>query len=122
MLILSVRIVDRHLFPLDEQWQFNRSVYSHEMAAQIVWLSALLPYEQCQAVLERIGERYIPSSSIWRQVQIHGERFERHVQAQREQVSVERVSCRMYAMTTRQLKWSQWMAAWSIFESKAGVS
>lgn len=91
MLILSVRIVDRHLFPLDEQWQFNRSVYSHEMAAQIVWLSALLPYEQCQAVLERIGERYIPSSSIWRQVQIHGERFERHVQAQREQVSVERV-------------------------------
>lgn len=61
------------------------------MAARMVWLATLLPYEQCQAVLERIGERYLPSSSIWRQVQIHGERLENHEQQQREQVSVERV-------------------------------
>lgn len=57
----------------------------------MVWLGALLPYKQCQAVLERIGERYLPASSIWRQVQIHGQRLEKHVQQQREQVSVERV-------------------------------
>lgn len=88
---MSVPIVARHIFPLDEQWQLNGSVYSHEMAARMVWLSALLPYEQCQAVLERIGERYVPGSSIWRQVQIHGERLEKHVQEKREQVRVERV-------------------------------
>lgn len=57
----------------------------------MVWLGALLPYQQCQAVLERIGERLLPSTSIWRQVQIHGQRLEKHVQQQREQVSVERV-------------------------------
>lgn len=91
MSILSVPIVLRLIFPLDEQWQLTRSVYSHEMAARMVWLSALLPYEQCQAILERIGERYLPSSSIWRQVQIHAERLEKHVQEKREQVSVERV-------------------------------
>lgn len=88
---MSVRTVERVIFPLDERWQLNQSVYSHEMAARMVWLGALLPYQQCQAVLERIGERYLPSSSIWRQVQIHGKRLEKHVQQQREQVSVERV-------------------------------
>jgi hypothetical protein len=82
--------VERVIFPLDERWQLNQSVYSHAMAARMVWLGALLPYQQCQAVMERIGERYLPSSSIWRQVQIHGNRLENHVQ-QREQVSVERL-------------------------------
>jgi hypothetical protein len=38
-----------------------------------------------------IGERLIPSASIWRQTQRHGERLQRHVQRQQEQVSVERV-------------------------------
>lgn len=57
----------------------------------MVWLGGLLPYKQCEAVLERIGEHYLPSSSIWRQVQIHGERLQKCVEQQREQVSVERV-------------------------------
>lgn len=61
------------------------------MAARMVWLGALLPYQQCEAVWERIGERILPPSSIWRQVQIHGERLEKYAQQQREQVSVERV-------------------------------
>jgi hypothetical protein len=61
------------------------------MAARMVCLGGLLPYKQCEAVLERIGERYLPSSSIWRQVQIHGERLEKYVQQEREQVRVERV-------------------------------
>ena len=70
----------RLIFPLDEQWQLNQSVYSHEMAARMVWLGGLLPYKQCAAVLERIGEHYLPSSSIWRQVQIHGKRLEDYVE------------------------------------------
>jgi len=81
----------RVFFPLDEQWQLNQTVYSHEMASQMVWLGALLSYQLSQAVMERIGERVLPSSSIWRQVQVHGERLDKYVEVQREQVSVERV-------------------------------
>jgi hypothetical protein len=61
------------------------------MGQKMVWLSGLLPYEQCAAVFEEIGERLIPSSSIWRQTQRHGERLQTHVEHQRQQVSVERV-------------------------------
>jgi len=50
-----------------------------------------LPYEQCAAVFERIGEQSIPASSIWRQTQVHGERLRVYMQHQQEQVSVERV-------------------------------
>jgi len=81
----------RVIFPLDKLWHLNQTVYSYELAAKMVWLGGLLPYEQCEAVLERIGEWILPSSSIWRQVQLHGERLERYVGQQREQVSVERV-------------------------------
>ena len=57
----------------------------------MVWLSGLLPYEQCAAVFEQIGERLIPASSIWRQTQSHGERLQAYVEQQQAQVSVERV-------------------------------
>lgn len=79
------------IFPLDEQLELNETVYSAQMAQQMVWLSGLLPYAQCEQVLERIGERMIPSVSIWRQMQKHGERLQAHVEQQREQVGVERV-------------------------------
>lgn len=57
----------------------------------MVWLSGLLPYEQCRAVFEHIGERLIPASSIWRQTQHYGERLQTYAEYQRVQVSVERV-------------------------------
>ncbi len=57
----------------------------------MVWLSGLLPYEQCATVFEEIGERFIPGSSIWRQTQRHGKRLQTYVEHQREQTSVERV-------------------------------
>jgi hypothetical protein len=57
----------------------------------MVWLSGLLPYKQCSAVLEEIGEYSIPESSIWRQTQYHGERLEAVVDFEREQVRVERI-------------------------------
>lgn len=57
----------------------------------MVWLSGLLPYEQCEQVFAHIGERMVPASSIWRQTQRHGERLQTYVEQQREQVSVERV-------------------------------
>lgn len=88
---MSVQAVVRGVFPQDEPWGLNATVYSAELAKQMVWLSGLLPYAQCEQVFERIGERFIPSSSIWRQTQRHGERLQTYVGQGREQVSVERV-------------------------------
>ena len=88
---MSVQAVERGVFPQDEQWGVNETVYSTAMARQMVWLSGLLPYAQCEAVFARIGERFIPSSSIWRQTQHHGERLQTYVEQRREQVSVARV-------------------------------
>lgn len=79
------------IFPLDKQWQVNRSDYSDELAQRMVWLSALLPYETCEAVFEQIGEQVVPASSIWRQSQVHGQRLQDYAEQKREQVSVERI-------------------------------
>lgn len=79
------------IFPLDKQLGLEKSVYSYELAKQMVWLSSLLPYEECAKVFERIAERHLPASSIWRQMQVHGDRLASCVEQQREQVSVERV-------------------------------
>ncbi len=91
MIIITVWHVAGVIFPLDEQLGLDRSVYSLQLSKLMVWLSGLLPYEQCQAVFERIGERQIPSSSIWRRTQHHGSRLQAYVEEQQEQVSVERV-------------------------------
>lgn len=69
----------------------NQTAYSQQLAQKMVWLSGLLPYEQCAAVFMEIGERFIPASSIWRQTQQHGQRLQAYVEHQRDQVSVERV-------------------------------
>jgi hypothetical protein len=57
----------------------------------MVWLSGLLPYEQCEQVMARIGERYVSDSSIWRRSQVYGEQMQAEIERQRQQVSVERV-------------------------------
>jgi hypothetical protein len=83
--------VAQGIFPLDEQLGLNATAYSQQIAQKMVWLSGLLPYEQCATVFHEIGERLIPASSIWRQTQRHGERLQAAIAHQREQVSVERV-------------------------------
>jgi hypothetical protein len=88
---MSVAPAEKAIFPLDKQLGISNSVYSHDLAQQMVWLSGLLPYAQCEQVFERIGGRMLPASSIWRQTQQHGERMQRQVERAREQVSVERV-------------------------------
>lgn len=57
----------------------------------MVWLSGLLPYEQCEAVFAQIGEQWLSASSIWRQTQKRGQCLLGYVEKQREQVSVERI-------------------------------
>ena len=88
---MSAQNVGRAFFPLDEQWRLDRSVFTREMSRQMVWLSGLLPYEQCEAVFAEIGEQWLSSSSIWRQTQNHGQRLLEYVEDGRKQVSVERI-------------------------------
>jgi hypothetical protein len=69
----------------------NETLYSPEVARQLVWLSGLLPYAQATAVCQRIGHRQVPSTSIWQQAQRHGERLRTYVARQQTFVGVERV-------------------------------
>ena len=62
---MSVAPAEKAIFPLDKQLGISNSVYSHDLAQQMVWLSGLLPYAQCEQVFERIGGRMLPASSIW---------------------------------------------------------
>ena len=57
--------------------------WSEGVAKLAVWLSGLIDFEQAAEVLERVGQIVISDSSIWRQVQKWGEKFqeleEKHV-------------------------------------------
>ena len=86
-----MRPVKEVIFPLDEQLKLTSSGFSHDLSKQMVWLSGLLPYEQCEQVMARIGERYVSDSSIWRRSQVYGEQMQAEIERQRQQVSVERV-------------------------------
>ena len=100
----------------------NSSAYSGELARQMVWLSSLLPYEQCSLVFEEIGERLIPASSIWRQTQRHGERLRAYVEQQREQVSIERIVLPDAIHDHDQRKAVSMDGGWSISGLKAGAN
>ena len=78
-------------FPLDERWGLKDSIYSPGMAKQMVWLSALLPYEKAEQVFKRIGHCVIPRNTIWRQSQMHSERLRAHLVRKQDRVRVERV-------------------------------
>ena len=88
---MYVHAVVQGLFPLDKQWHLDASAYSRALACQMVWLSGLLPYEQCETVFKTIGERWVSASSIWRQTHKHGERLQTYMEQQRQQVSAERI-------------------------------
>jgi hypothetical protein len=81
---------DGAFFPLDERWGLTDGVYSANRAQQMVWLSGLLTFEDCQAVFERIGKVHIPASSIWRSTQAAGARFQQQLDHEQGPVSVER--------------------------------
>ena len=83
--------MDTVFSPLDKQLGLNASAYSSDLAKQMVWLSGLLPYEQCAAIFKQIGERLIPATSIWRQTRYHGQRLQTQAEHQCQQVSVERI-------------------------------
>jgi hypothetical protein len=78
-------------FPRDEKLGLGEGLYSPGIAQQMVWLSGLLPYEQCVEVFERIGHCRIGLSSLWRVTQSYGERLQSVAEEQASQVSPERV-------------------------------
>lgn len=51
----------------------------------------VVAYEHCQTVFERSGQVHIPSRSVWRETQRHGEALKTFLDHQQSQVSVERV-------------------------------
>lgn len=81
----------RAFSPRDEALGLADGLYSPGMAQQMVWLSGLLPYAQCVEVFERIGQCHIGLSSLWRRVQMYGERLLAAAQHQQAQVNPERV-------------------------------
>lgn len=89
-IIITALRANGAFFPLDERWGLTDGVYSATRAQQMVWLSGLLTFEDCQAVFERIGKVHIPASSIWRYAQAAGARFQHHLDHEQSQVSVER--------------------------------
>lgn len=89
--IIIAKRADKAIFPLDRQLRLSASGFSPELSKQMVWLSGLLPYEQCEQVLQRIGERYVSDSSLWRQSQIYGAQMHAKAEQQQQQVRVERI-------------------------------
>jgi hypothetical protein len=86
-----VRRAARGFFPLDERWELTESVYSPELAKQLVWLAATRAYPDAAETFARIARRVLPVSSIWDETQRHGQRFQDYVEQQQAQVGVERV-------------------------------
>lgn len=87
----AVKLMAGGFFPLDEQLGLTDSVYSPGMAKDMVWIDGLVTYDQAAQVLERIGHRLAPRTSIWRQSQIHGERMKTHLEREQDRVKPERV-------------------------------
>jgi len=74
--------VDGAIFPLDRQLGIEGQTYSRTLTKHLVWLSALVPYAQCQQILARIGGHTIPLSSLYRQVQQASPRLQTYVESQ----------------------------------------
>jgi hypothetical protein len=74
---------------LDKVWELAEGSYSRQLVKQMVWLSALVSYEQCAQVFRRIGEHWIPPNTIWRYTQREGARLSEVVQDQVTAVAIE---------------------------------
>lgn len=52
-----------------------------------VWLSGLVPYEQAEAILDRIGGVQMSTASVWRRTQAWGAKLREHSEAERAQAN-----------------------------------
>jgi hypothetical protein len=77
-------------FPLDEQLGLGSGSLSPLLDREVVWLSGVVAFEEVSEVLARIGRYTIPPSTVWEQVQQHGERLRAYQDRQQRQVSLDR--------------------------------
>jgi hypothetical protein len=61
--------------PLSEQLEVVAEHFSPGVARQAVWLAGLVPYAQAEAILAEIGRVTVSATSIWRRLQVWGQRF-----------------------------------------------
>ena len=102
MLISTVPTVAADIFPLDEQLGLHHHSLSPLMARNAVWLSSLLPYQQAEQVLARIGGYVIPSTTLWEHSQQVGQRWLDEQQQQAVGVERTRWHSRCYQAQVRQ--------------------
>ncbi len=70
-------------FPLDEQLQLWDQHWSEQVAKQAVRLSGLMKFEDAETVLRELGQIVMSDTSVWRRVQVWGERAQALEAAQR---------------------------------------
>jgi len=87
----AAQIVAGGFFPLDRQLGLTESVYSPGMTKDMVCLGGLVPHDQAVKVFERMGQRSVPRTGLWRQNQTHGERIKTHLEREQARVKPERV-------------------------------
>lgn len=56
---------------------------------EMVWLSSHVPYEQAQAIAERIGGWHVAVGTLWRRTQEHGQRLLQATEHTQQHVSLE---------------------------------
>ncbi|HFE67098.1 MAG TPA: ISKra4 family transposase [Chloroflexi bacterium] len=77
MLTIIALFVKKGFFPLDKQLELWDKHWSPELSKQIVWLSGVSSsFEKAEETLKRIGRVNVSDSSVWRQVETWGPRFQ----------------------------------------------
>jgi len=65
--------VNAAFFPLDEQLGIRDPHTSEAVSKLVVWLSGLLPFEQVEIVLAKVGQIHCSRNSAWRRAKHWGE-------------------------------------------------
>lgn len=81
--------VERAFFPLDEHWQISGAGSSDKLRQQMVWLSAMLPYQQASQVLEHLARVVIPKTTLWEQTRQAGKRLQAAYEQHQRHVGIE---------------------------------
>jgi len=67
--------VRRAFFPLDEQLRVRGRKLSEGVARLATWLSGMLTFSDASEVLDKVGGIKVSASTVWREVQVRGERI-----------------------------------------------
>ena len=76
--------------PLDKVWQVDARGYSSQFAYQVLWLSGHVPFAVASQLLEQLAQVALGTTTIWEQIQVHGERLVAYQATQQGQTGVER--------------------------------